>query len=58
MYKTVPKKRKKLIRAMKERKAVEQLKKNRLKAYLKDQRRTEQKWMDEIAITGFTKSKQ
>jgi len=50
---SLAKKRKKLVQAMKERKTVETLKKNRLKAYQRDARRKEQKWIDEIALTRF-----
>lgn len=49
------KKRKKLVKAMKERKTVDQLKKNRLRAYERNERRKEQKWIDEIALAGFQK---
>jgi len=49
------KKRKKLVQAMKERKTVDQLKKNRLMTYEQDVRRKEQKWIDEIALAGFQK---
>ena len=49
------KKRNKLVQAMKSRKTVEQIKKNRLKAYEKSVRLKEQKWIDEVALTGFQK---
>ncbi len=52
------KKRKRLIQAMKERKTVDQLKKNRLKIYERNEQRKEQKWVDEIALAGFQKSQQ
>ncbi len=53
---SLAKKRKTLVKAMKERKTVDQLKKNRLMAYERNERRKEQKWIDEIALTGFQKS--
>jgi flagellar protein FliJ len=53
--KNLSKKRKKLVKAMKERKTVDQLKKNRLKIYERNERRKEQKWIDEIALAGFQK---
>ena len=46
----------KLVQAMKARKTVEQIKKNRLKAYEKAERLKEQKWIDEVALTGFGKA--
>jgi flagellar protein FliJ len=54
--KSLSKKRKALVKAMKERKTVDQLKKNRLMAYERNERRKEQKWIDEIALAGFQKS--
>ncbi len=53
---SLAKKRKTLVKAMKERKTVDQLKKNRLRTYERNERRKEQKWIDEIALTGFQKS--
>jgi flagellar FliJ protein len=53
---SLAKKRKTLVKAMKERKTVDQLKKNRLMAYERNERRKEQKWIDEIALAGFQKS--
>lgn len=53
---SLAKKRKNLVKAMKKRKTVDQLKKNRLMAYELNERRKEQKWIDEIALTGFQKS--
>lgn len=53
---SLAKKRTTLVKAMKERKTVDQLKKNRLRAYERNERRKEQKWMDEIALAGFQKS--
>ena len=50
------KKRNKLVQAMKARKTVEQIKKNRLSAYEKAVRLNEQKWIDEVALTGFGKA--
>jgi len=56
VQRSLAKKRKTLVKAMKERKTVDQLKKNRLMAYERNERRKEQKWIDEIALVGFQKS--
>ncbi len=56
LEKIVTKKREKLIKAMKDRKMVDQLKKNRLALFEKNERRKEQKLMDEVAVMGFQKS--
>ncbi len=55
---TVHKKREKLVKAMKDRKMVDQLKKNRLMVFEKNERRKEQKWIDEVAVMRFQKSRQ
>lgn len=52
------KKRTRLIRAVKERKTVDQLKKNRLMIFQRNERRKEQKLIDEMALAGFQKSRQ